>query len=478
MLIRFTVSNYLSFNTSQEFSMICGKTRSKPQHTEKDGKLNLLKFAAVFGANASGKSNLTSAIEFSQSIILKGIPAGIGKDYCRVDAENKNKPSKFEYEIKIGTRYYAYGFSLLLSEGKILGEWLYEIGPNKNECIFEREPAIYQPEPTINPPTISPPTTQPYNIEMPYNIPSLNIYADSMKSNTTDLFLSEMNRNKGDLYEKNTILKPIRDVFLWFSQKLYVGRAGEPPMQKPFYIRDDFDLNLAGKIISSLGLGIANLQLEEATIDELRSVIPPNIISKMMDGIKTDALLIKKQRSSINVGSSTADMMIRYNRYFFILKIDLNTLEMSVTKLKFEHLGNHVLFDLSEESDGTQRMMDLIELLFAAYHKNDKVYVIDEVDRSLHPQLTYQLIKSYLQMVDRGNMQLIVTTHESHIMDLNLLRQDEIWFINKNRYGESEIYSLDQYNERYDRKVDKAYLDGRYGSVPIFDYYFPMNLGE
>ena len=126
---------------------------------------------------------------------------------------------------------------------------------------------------------------------------------------------------------------------------------------------------------------------------------------------------------------------------------------------------------MNEESDGTQRLFDLIEILLAA---EDKIYVIDELDRCLHPSLTYHFVKEYLAMAKNRNVQLIVTTHESRIMDFDLLRQDEIWMINKNENGDADIYSLDEYNIRFDKKVDKAYLEGRYGGIPLFSTLFPV----
>ena len=69
---------------------------------------------------------------------------------------------------------------------------------------------------------------------------------------------------------------------------------------------------------------------------------------------------------------------------------------------------------------------------------------------------------------------MIVTTHESRLMDFDLLRRDEIWFVDKDQNGASNIYSLEEYNERFDKKIDKAYLEGRYGGVPLFTSIFPI----
>ena len=84
---------------------------------------------------------------------------------------------------------------------------------------------------------------------------------------------------------------------------------------------------------------------------------------------------------------------------------------------------------------------------------------------------------TFLELAEQKNIQLIVTTHESRLMDFDLLRRDEIWFVNKRKSGESDIYSLEEYNARFDQKIDKAYLEGRYGGVPVFSTVFPIREG-
>ena len=139
--------------------------------------------------------------------------------------------------------------------------------------------------------------------------------------------------------------------------------------------------------------------------------------------------------------------------------------------IKFSHGDKKALFDISEESDGTIRILDLLEVLLSG---EGKTYVIDELDRCLHPSLTYKFVSTFLQLASKRNIQLIVTTHESRLMDFDLLRRDEIWFVNKRKNGQSNIYSLEEYNARFDKKIDKAYLEGRYGGVPLFSTVFPV----
>jgi AAA15 family ATPase/GTPase len=99
----------------------------------------------------------------------------------------------------------------------------------------------------------------------------------------------------------------------------------------------------------------------------------------------------------------------------------------------------------------------------------NKVYVIDEMERSLHPKLTSRFIELFDQMHPHQKIQLIFTTHESSIMDQELFRRDEIWFIERDKNNNSNIYSLDKFKERYDKKLSKAYLESRYGAIPVFN---------
>ncbi|MEA3458554.1 MAG: AAA family ATPase [Candidatus Thermoplasmatota archaeon] len=227
--------------------MISGKVRSKEEHLDKGNKINLLKFAAVFGANASGKSNLVKSMEFAQATILTEVPASAINDYCRINKENKSLPSSFEFEIKLGGKYYAYGFEVIVSESSIVEEWLYEIGPDMAEHeIFSRD-------------------TKKKEIKFgkDFDIPVLQTYADSMKSNDTVLFLTEMNRNKEDIYLKDPSLSPFQEIYRWFEQRLSINYPDNPVSPIPYYIENEKNLDEANRIISSLGLGISRCQIVE-----------------------------------------------------------------------------------------------------------------------------------------------------------------------------------------------------------------------
>ena len=134
--------------------------------------------------------------------------------------------------------------------------------------------------------------------------------------------------------------------------------------------------------------------------------------------------------------------------------------------INFKHFSDEEYFSLGDESDGTVRLLELYSIL---YDKRDKTYFIDELDRSLHPNLTYTFIKKFLSKTN--NSQLIVSTHEDRLLDLNILRRDEIWFVEKDKIGNSQLYSLEQFKTRFDKDIMNAYLEGRYGSVPKFSFF-------
>lgn len=97
--------------------------------------------------------------------------------------------------------------------------------------------------------------------------------------------------------------------------------------------------------------------------------------------------------------------------------------------------------------------------------------MVDELERSLHPKLTFHFIELFQKLNTKKNVQLIFTTHEPSIMDYSLFRRDEIWFVERNNSNSSKLYSLDMFKERYDKKLSKAYLEGRYGAIPIFQSF-------
>lgn len=467
MLIRFNVRNFLSFssrenNKSQEFSMIAGKVRSKKDHVYDDGKLKLLKFAAVYGANAAGKSNLVKAINFTKETIINGLPKGHTDKYCKSNPQNKEKESYFEFEMLLNNKYYAYGFEVILNLSKIVSEWLIELTADNNEkVIFTRD--------VIN---------NVFEFGKDFKdkklLQKLNTYADDINGDESVLLLSIMNKNKKNLYQEYNGAVVFKNVYGWIKNSLDVNYP-DRPISNYSYMENNDGIEEVCKIISAFGTGITKFKMVEVPVEKVISNLPKSIAEQILSDLEKRVSAMKnsssdKSKKDLN-NKEKIRMIMRIDRDFFIIEIDKEDKVISKT-IQFSHGRNDVLFSLAEESDGTIRFLDLIEILINK--DENKVYVIDELDRCLHPSLTFKFIETFLQLAKERNIQLIVTTHESRLMDFELLRRDEIWFVNKGKNGESDIYSLEEYNARFDQKIDKAYLEGRYGGVPIFSTVFPV----
>ncbi len=457
MLIRFNVKNFLSFSgreggRTEEFSMIAGKVRNKKEHLYDNGKIKLLKFAAVYGANAAGKSNLVKALEFMKHTVLVGLPEGYSDRYCKVDDKNKDKESYFEVEIMLGEKYYAYGFEVILNQGKFVSEWLVELSvDNKEKIIFTRD--------ITN-------GTYKFGDEVKENglIDKLNVYAEDVQEDSSVLLLFIMNKNKKTLYQQYEKASVFQDVYMWLRKGLDINYP-DRPISDYSYMAKTENVEEVCRIISAFGTGITGFRMVEVPIEKVLAHLSKSIREKLVENIEKKSTDIKNNEKLEEIG-----IIMRSNRDFFILSIDKEENVICKT-IKFSHGKDNILFNLSEESDGTVRILDLLEVLLSG---EGKTYVIDELDRCLHPSLTYKFVDTFLQLAAQKNIQLIVTTHESRLLDFDLLRRDEVWFVNKKKSGESDIYSLEEYNARFDQKIDKAYLEGRYGGVPVFSTVFPI----
>lgn len=457
MLIRFNIKNFLSFSEredgkSEEFSMIAGKVRSKKEHIYEDGKIKLLKFAAVYGANASGKSNLVKALEFMQRIVIMGLPEGHTDKFCKVSEKNKDKESYFELEILLNNKYYAYGFEVVLNQSRFTSEWLVELtSDNREKLIFRRD--------IVN-------GTYEFGTEVNSKglMEKLHVYAEDIQEDSSVLLLPIMNQNKKALYQQFEQAAIFQNVYIWIKENLDINYP-DRPISDYSYMAETENVEEICRIIAAFGTGITDFQMVEVPVERVLGHLPRRIQEDLLANIEKKTVEKKADNASDGLG-----IIMRSNQDFFILNVDKEENVICKT-IKFSHETKNILFDLSEESDGTVRVLDLLEVLLSG---EEKTYMIDELDRCLHPSLTYKFVETFLELASQKNIQLIVTTHESRLLDFDLLRRDEIWFVNKRKSGESDIYSLEEYNARFDQKIDKAYLEGRYGGIPVFNTVFPI----
>ena len=354
--------------------------------------------------------------------------------------------STFDFEFEIDNKIYTYGFDILLSKNSIRAERLYELKPEKDDIlIFNR---------TTN-----------GDIKLNENyfdsdtLYRLNIYYSDIKSQDNILFLTLMNINKDSLYEENPCNSVIifRKVFNWFLNSLVVIFPDVYLDNSKFFISNQ-KINEINSLISKFGTGISECKMIDCQLDELQSKLPPAIFNNLINQFEKFA--------SARTDEKNPRVSIRINKDIYFLSKKGGSYQLN--KIVFEHRNDEGSYEFYEESDGTQRLFDLIQVLMDDGF--EKVYFIDELNRCFHPDLSLEFVKSFFAKTT--NSQLIVTTHEIRLLDLDLLRRDEIWFCERQSNGPTNLYSLEEFGERFDRKIDKAYLDGRYGGIPFFNNYF------
>ncbi|MGL5087029.1 MAG: AAA family ATPase [Clostridium sp.] len=450
MLIRFSVSNFLSFNEEQEITMIPGKIREKENHLINVNDIKLLSLATVYGANASGKSNLIKAIDFAKTVISRGVTIEATQMFCKNNKQNEKKESKFEFEFAKNNKNYAYGFTILLKEKKIISEWLYEINSKEQKMIFERELDGDRFEDNLK-------------LSLEDNM-RLTTYKLDFQGNTDILFLNEINRNKK--LSKESALYIFKEVNAWFVDDLRIIYPEQPITKFEYFYGNDNDDRI-NKIIQLFDTGISKIKLENISYDKLTEELSKEVVEEFMG-------LFKNRLNSLCNEKDAIRMSLRTRDSFYNISGKMNS-EPIITTIKTEHGKSLYDFDFKDESDGTRRLFDLLDILLN--NNANKVYIVDELERSLHPKLTYKFVELFIKLCRDKNIQLLFTSHEATIMEQELLRRDEIWFVERNNMNSTKIYSLDRFKERYDKKISKSYLEGRYGAVPVFkDFEFMEEL--
>ena len=426
MLIRFRVRNYLSFRDEVEFSMIPGEAHQHPRHAIATGTagLDVLRSAVVYGANASGKSNLIKSIHFAREYILEGVKPKerIAVKPFKLERAWNEQPSKFEFEFSINGKSYLYGFEL--TPTTVQAEWLYEIKKTTEKMIFERHTNQADKAEVEFGTKLRPKKAQEFLQEF------------SAGTRPNQLFLTKCSEDNNIDYYK--------DVIRWFS-RLNVIFPDSKYISWPLEVlKENNTITDIVKYLTAFDTGVCGSSTQKI---ENEDIIPSVLIDDFKNNKKGDLVILRNNQNLIYILHKNDAGDVILEKIVFIHHID--------------GCESETYFDLDEESDGTMRLIDLIPILIS----QDEIFLVDELDRSLHPSLSYRLFE--LLLANQSKSQLIVTTHESHLLDLDLLRRDEIWFVEKNRSGASTLYSLEEFAPRHDKDVQKGYLQGRFGAIPV-----------
>ncbi len=444
MLLRFTVSNFLSISEELEFNMFpYTQLRTHKHHVYETKQIDLLKAAAIYGANGSGKSNLARALRYLRSIVVKKqIEHKWYSNICfKLDEACQAKPTNLEVEFMQGEQYFAYGVSIYQND--IQEEWLYEldIKKEKDTLIFNRKKGKNG--------SIQLEVSPRYQKKAKDKL-LIQVYAEDILDHRTPFIY---------LVHEKQQYPEIRAAFQWFREKLFVVYP------------DSRYLNLAGRIIDNkefrdftnevmpkLDTGVMAVDIEKVPFEIFFGEDDQELKETIKDAFEKGAerYVLQAPRNQVVVVKEEGD-------------------ELSVNKIITKHQDEEQQiynFQLDEESDGTRRLFDLlpaVELLI----KEEAVFFIDEIGRSLHPALLKAFLKLFMSRKARG--QLIFTTHESNLLDLKLFRQDEIWFMEKDKTGSSKAYPLSEFKPRYDLDIRKGYLNGRFGAIPFLGNLEELN---
>lgn len=440
MIINFRIENFLSFRDEVEFTALATLERQhrKRIFQSKSPDLNLLPAAAFFGGNGAGKSNLYHALKYARSLVLKaGVQpeSSTGREAFRLDPSCREAPSRFGFDLLIGKLCLRYEFAV--TTNVVVAESLGFLKSDSVKMIFRRERK---------------------NDEDTWSSDSFHVLQLSKEDEEFIRF------KRRDTLENQLFLSAVRGRKLpvleelgnWFKRQLVLlnPHSDFRSVESGLMHLEDFRTYCL-ESLDKAGTGINDIQNDPFPVDSLP------ISERIRDEI------IKKLQSE---KGAMAMMFKGPDRTRFMLRKNNGSVE--AFKLATYHQaadGERVSFELSDESEGTERMIDLLPAFFELTNPTtDKVFFIDELDRSLHTHLTRRLIESFLESREpTSRAQLFFTTHDPLLLDQELFRRDEIWFIDKLEDGHSKLTALSDFKGiRYDNDIRKNYLLGRFAGLP------------
>lgn len=437
MFIRFAVENYNSFKDKQVFSMVAGKhTRHASHYLTVKGK-RLLKSSFFFGANASGKSNFVHALDFMRRMVLDGTESIRHSDrYFRIDPAFKEKPGVFQMDYLSNQTFFSYGFAIDYLTYEICGEWLYRLDSSgEEECIFEREKGKQiRTDLSLDKKTAM----------------RFDIYCEDLKAK--QLLLSELGNKNLD---RESGLYDFCAAYRWFHKLIVVYPDSHARNRHDFFLNPAPNTEATANLLRVFDTGIEDIRKGKQPAEKAFSFLPDKVKKDLLNDLEQ---VLRKKRQ----GEERCMLEVEESQF----EISLEDNELMAEKIMLDHGNSSDLFDLSDESDGTKRLFDLIPLY--EFGQKERIIIVDELDRSLHSKLTEEYIRLFFDTTKNKPSQLICTTHDLNLMDLKILRQDEIWFVERERDHSSRIYSLSDYKQRFDKNVLNDYLIGRYGAIPCF----------
>lgn len=432
MLLRLIAENLTSFKEAVEFNTFpSSKSHSHENHKITCGHATALRMSAIYGANGAGKSNLLQALNLLQTLVktetLRKIDFYDDPTF-KLDSQCSGKPSGLAVEFYYNNNVFYYHVEFTLEE--IVLEELLLSKKSKDIPLFTRK-------------------RNDISIDSNYIGKGISEqFQDALKRLVRPdmLLLSFL----GKYYSSESPL--VVDAYQWFMKNLQLVLPDMFHGFVPHMIDTDSDFS----------------ELVNRTLPELKTGIDKLIVKKELiaeEDVKNGKLmqLVKQAKEHPGEPQTTRNRFTDdvVNVIFENGNVYLKTLVAVHRNLD----GSEVEMSLHDESDGTRRLIEYMPLLYAIIQK-DMVYVVDEIERSIHPIMIKDIVRK-LSESTTAKGQLIFTTHESGLLDQNIFRPDEIWFAQKDAEQATQLYPLSDFNIHKTANIENGYLNGRYGGIPF-----------
>lgn len=432
MLLRLIAENLTSFKEAVEFNTFpSSKSHSHENHKITCGHATALRMSAIYGANGAGKSNLLQALNLLQTLVktetLRKIDFYDDPTF-KLDSQCSGKPSGLAVEFYYNNNVFYYHVEFTLEE--IVLEELLLSKKSKDIPLFTRK-------------------RNDISIDSNYIGKGISEqFQDALKRLVRPdmLLLSFL----GKYYSSESPL--VVDAYQWFMKNLQLVLPDMFHGFVPHMIDTDSDFS----------------ELVNRTLPELKTGIDKVIVKKELiaeEDVKSGKLiqLVKQAKEHPGEPQTTRNRFTDdvVNVIFENGNVYLKTLVAVHRNLD----GSEVEMSLHDESDGTRRLIEYMPLLYAIIQK-DMVYVVDEIERSIHPIMIKDIVRK-LSESTTAKGQLIFTTHESGLLDQNIFRPDEIWFAQKDAEQATQLYPLSDFNIHKTANIENGYLNGRYGGIPF-----------
>lgn len=436
MLLQYIVSNFKSIGHPVEFSMfpIEGNTDErflKKITINQNDTWKVLRRGGFFGPNASGKSSFIGSIAFARDYIVNGRKSGKGTrvNQFKGDFDDLKGISTFQFVFYLEEKVYEYGFSM--DRQRVHEEWLMQLKTTGFVPLFTRVTD------TLGKTEI--------DIEDGFAPEGDD---DRKLAEVLKLGIQESQKNQLFLYKMyDNGVKRAEGIVAWFKN-LKVILPDSSIVSLPLRMGKNEELqNYLTEMLKAMDTGVANIASEKIDLHDFveKMDIPEEVIEEI-EGAANGTLKISGKR----FGFSEEEKGI------------------VLIRQKFEHMlnGQSVSFDVDEESDGTRRLLDLLPMLYFIRENSNLIYFVDEIDRSLHTKLSQFLLSEFVNCCENTNNQIIFTAHDVNLINTDSFRQEELWFIEKNRLGESKLRPLSDFNLQEGQDALKGYLNGRFGAIP------------